>query len=115
MADTPALTPIELEGLWADFHSTVNMTSQELADWLRTGEAGLLAEPLPEHAGSGAGRHVLAILRKRRTDLTADDIRLMHEVVGRVAELRGTEHEPAALDTAARHRLMSLGHDPLKP
>ena len=116
MADvTTPLTPIEIEALWADFHSTVNMTSQELEAWLHTEPSGEHTEPLPETAGSEAGRHVLAILRKRRTDLTADDVRLMRKVVDRVAELRGGESGPDPADTATRHRLMNLGHDPLKP
>ncbi|MEV5607720.1 DUF3140 domain-containing protein [Streptomyces sp. NPDC052225] len=66
-------------------------------------------------SGSTAGRHVLAILRKRRTDLTADDVRLMRKVVERVAELTGRAPQPGPKATVTRHRLMSLGHDPLKP
>ncbi|MEU6355480.1 DUF3140 domain-containing protein [Streptomyces sp. NPDC047072] len=107
---------LELDVLWEEFHRVVNMTSQELAAWLRVSEADGNSEPLPEHAGSPTGEHVLAILQKRRTDLTDDDIEVMYEVVDTVDavdERAGAANEPE--ETRRRHRLMALGHDPLKP
>jgi len=106
---------LELDALWEEFHHAVNMTSQELAAWLRVSDAAEETEPLPDQAGSPTGQHVLAILQKRRTDLTDDDIRTMYEVVDTVTEQRDEENEPAADDTRRRHHLMTLGHDPLKP
>ncbi|MCX5359282.1 DUF3140 domain-containing protein [Streptomyces sp. NBC_00124] len=106
---------LELDALWEDFHRAVNMTSQELAAWLRVSDADEDTEPLPEHAGSPTGQHVLAILQKRRTDLTDDDLEVMYEVVDTVSAQADPENEPAAEDTRRRHLLMTLGHDPLKP
>ncbi|MEV6051005.1 DUF3140 domain-containing protein [Streptomyces sp. NPDC052107] len=110
---------LETEALWEDFHRVVNMTSAELAAWLRVRDADEDTEPLPEEAGTETGQHVLAILQKRRTDLTDDDIRVMHKVVDTVGDLVDMEDEPeperAPEDTRRRHRLMTLGHDPLKP
>ncbi|MGQ4388401.1 DUF3140 domain-containing protein [Streptomyces sp. SAS_270] len=106
---------LELDALWAEFHRVVNMTSQELATWLRVRDAGEETEPLPEQAGTPTGQHVLAILQKRRTDLTDDDIRVMYEVVDSVTAQRDEANEPEADDTRRRHRLMTVGHDPLKP
>ena len=106
---------LELDALWDDFHRAVNMTSQELAAWLRVSDADENTEPLPDQAGSPIGQHVLAILQKRRTDLTDDDIRVMYEVVDTVTEQSDLENEPEAEDTDRRHRLMTIGHDPLKP
>lgn len=103
--------------LWEQFHAAVNMTSAELEGWLRESEAGERAtesEPLPDQAGPATGQHVLSILRKRRVDLTADDAELMAGVVDRVFQQRGEEPEPTAGDMEWRHRLMDLGHDPLK-
>jgi hypothetical protein len=105
---------LELDTLWEDFHSVVNMTSAELAAWLRVRDADEQAEPLPEDAGTPTGRHVLAILQKRRTDLTEDDVRVMRKVVDTVTAQTDLENEPEAEDTRRRHRLMTLGHDPLK-
>ncbi|GGW10283.1 hypothetical protein GCM10018980_34120 [Streptomyces capoamus] len=110
---------LELDALWEDFHRVVNMTSAELAAWLRVRDADEETEPLPEEAGTPTGQHVLGILQKRRTDLTDDDVRVMHEVVDTVGDLIDPENEPepenTPEDTRRRHRLMTLGHDPLKP
>ena len=106
---------LERDALWDEFHRVVNMTSQELAAWLRVSDADETSEPLPEHAGEPTGQHVLAILQKRRTDLTDEDIEVMYEVVDTVSAEADVENEPEAEDTPRRHRLMSVGHDPLKP
>ncbi|POX50650.1 DUF3140 domain-containing protein [Streptomyces sp. Ru72] len=105
---------LEMDALWEDFHRVVNMTSQELAAWLRVRDADEESEPLPEEAGTPTGRHVLSILQKRRTDLTDDDVRVMRKVVDTVASEVDVENEPEAEDEHRRHRLMTLGHDPLK-
>jgi hypothetical protein len=107
---------LELDALWEDFHRVVNMTSQELAAWLRVSDADEATEALPEHAGSPTGRHVLAILQKRRTDLTEDDIEVMYEVVDTVTEQTDEDGGvPQPQSEELRHRLMTLGHDPLRP
>ena len=101
--------------LWNEFHRVVNMTSRELFEWLRTRSADEQAEELPEHVGTKTGRHVLEILQKRRVDLTADDERVMRRVVDRIHEERDVDMEPTAGDEHWRHRLMTIGHDPLQP
>ncbi|MBQ1100946.1 DUF3140 domain-containing protein [Streptomyces sp. b94] len=106
---------LELDALWEDFHRVVNMTSAELSDWLRVRDSGELTEPLPDDAGSPLGQHVLAILQKRRTDLTEDDLGAMRKVVDTVTSQTDPENEPRSEDTRLRHRLMTVGHDPLKP
>ncbi|MFC8343342.1 DUF3140 domain-containing protein [Streptomyces sp. NPDC057280] len=106
---------LELDALWEDFHRAVNMTSQELAAWLRVSDAAEETEPVPEHAGTPTGQHVLAILQKRRRDLTDDDIEVMYEVVDAVSAQADVENEPEPEETRRRHRLMTLGHDPLRP
>ncbi|MEU5698732.1 DUF3140 domain-containing protein [Streptomyces aurantiacus] len=117
---------LELDALWAEFHSVVNMTSQELAAWLRVSDAADAAEESqspPEHTGSPTGEHVLAILQKRRIDLTDDDLDVMYEVVDTVTaetdpeyvSAHAPEHESEAAETRRRQRLMTLGHDPHRP
>ena len=101
--------------LWNDFHRVVNMTSRELGDWLRTRSAAEDAEELPDQAGTPTGREVLAILGKRRSDLVPEDEQVMRRVVDRVHQQRRADLEPTAGQSAWRHQLMSLGHDPLKP
>ncbi|MFJ7074274.1 DUF3140 domain-containing protein [Streptomyces sp. NPDC098781] len=106
---------LELDALWEDFHRVVNMTSQELATWLRVSDADEETEPLPDQAGTPAGQHVLAILQKRRTDLTDDDIQTMYDVVDTVTAETDLENEPEPDQTRRRHQLMTIGHDPLRP
>jgi hypothetical protein len=101
--------------LWNEFHRVVNMTSRELEEWLRTRSAAPDDEALPEQAGTPTGKQVLHILSKRRTDLQDDDVAVMRKVVARVHAERRDDLEPAAGDAGWRHRLMSIGHDPLKP
>jgi hypothetical protein len=101
--------------LWDDFHRVVNMTSRELDEWLRVRSADTDTEELPDQAGTETGQHVLHILGKRRTDLTTDDARVMRNVVDRVLAERRDDLEPVAGEAHWRHRLMSMGHDPLKP
>ncbi len=103
------------DDLWQEFHRVVNMTSRELQEWLMTRESGPDAEEFPDQAGTETGRHVLAILRKRRTDLTPDDARVMRNVVDRITSERGVDLEPTAGQAHWRYKLMTIGHDPLKP
>ena len=108
-----ANTPVDGD-LWDEFHRVVNMSSRELSEWLRTRSAADDTEELPEHAGSETGQHVLAILGKRRTDLSDDDVRVMRKVVDRIHADRRDDLEPTAGEAHWRHRLMTIGHDPLK-
>lgn len=101
--------------LWNEFHRVVNMTSRELSEWLRTRDAAPEGEALPDQAGTPTGQEVLHILGKRRTDLQPDDVRVMERVVERVHAERRDDLEPVAGQAGWRHRLMSIGHDPLKP
>ncbi|GAB3159766.1 DUF3140 domain-containing protein [Amycolatopsis sp. NPDC004378] len=103
------------DDLWAEFHRVVNMTSRELEDWLRTRDAGEEEEPLPDEAGPPTGHEVLAILRKRRVDTDRTDAEVMRKVISRVHTERRDDLEPTAGEAHWRHRLMSIGHDPLKP
>jgi glutamyl-tRNA reductase len=101
--------------LWDEFHRVVNMTSRELMDWLRTRSADEHTEEFPDQAGTQTGQRVLEILKKRRVDLTSDDEQVMRKVVDRVHAERRDDLEPTAGDENWRRRLMTIGHDPLKP
>ncbi len=100
--------------LWDEFHRVVNMTSRELEDWLRADSSGETSEALPDQVAPETGRHVHAILGKRRADLTDDDVVVMESVVDRIHLERRDDLESTAGDPTWRHRLMSIGHDPLK-
>ncbi|MDI5962603.1 DUF3140 domain-containing protein [Streptomyces sp. SL13] len=101
MTDTPdGISVLELDALWEEFHQVVNMTSMELGAWLGA---------LPDGTDTGEGERVLAILHKRRADLTGEDISTMYAVVDQV------EADPDGTDPDIRRgELMALGHDPTK-
>lgn len=101
--------------LWDEFHRVVNMTSRELNEWMRTESAGEDAETFPDQSGRSLGHRVAAILAKRRSDLTGDDVAAMTKVVDIVHQERREDLEPTAGDDHWRRKLMSIGHDPLKP
>lgn len=105
----------DLDTLWTEFHRVVNMTSDELGAWLRTSSAGETSEELPEDSGTARGRHVLAVLKKRQVDLTDSDVRVMQDVVDTVE--RESEHGRVTgpEESEWRHRLMMIGHDPIRP
>jgi Protein of unknown function (DUF3140) len=111
MADIDTL---ELDALWDEFHRVVNMTSLELSQWLQLRDQGENSEESPEQPATPTGQQVLSILRKRRTDLSDDDVRVMYEVVDMVERERTTAPKPQADQGKRRHRLMTIGHDPLK-
>jgi hypothetical protein len=101
--------------LWDEFHLVVNMTSRELEDFLRTDAAREDSEAFPDQAGSPTGQQVLHILGKRRSDATDEDVEVMEAVIGTVRAERGEDLESTAGDDTWRRRLMSIGHDPLRP
>ncbi|HLV71497.1 MAG TPA: DUF3140 domain-containing protein [Vulgatibacteraceae bacterium] len=107
----------EAELAWEDFHRVVNMTSDELRNWLLTDASGEVAfpEPGPGPGVSELGARVVDVLRKRKVDLTASDAELMQDVVEFVEDRLENRPPKAELDEEWRHSLMTVGHDPLRP
>jgi Protein of unknown function (DUF3140) len=104
--------------LWHEFHRVVNMSAPELADWLHAHPASSDIEGSTEHQERPTGRQVLDILGKRQTDITSDDLQVMRGVIRRVNAMRRCDRGSIADRSDRsdwRNRLMSLGHDPLKP
>lgn len=98
--------------LWQRFHEVVNMTSPELTDWLGVTE-DLAPDPGQQAPPLGVG--VLAVLRKRRTDLTAEDLNVMARAIGVVEdETAGRTRQEIVSDERRRFRLCNVGHDPLR-
>lgn len=102
----------------SDFAALVNLSANELRDWLDTdvskavgwkGPDGGLAESV----GHASGRSILAILGKPPGDRTAVDEAHMRKVIGFIRRHRA--QEPANPVTSRwRYSLMNWGHDPLK-
>ena len=106
------------EHIASDFSAAVNMTAEELSEWLDTdaskavgwkGADGARAESV----GHASGRRILSILQKSASELTAEDYVHMRKVVGFVR--RHLAQEPANTASSRwRYSLMNWGHDPIK-
>ncbi|MFF3668355.1 DUF3140 domain-containing protein [Microtetraspora malaysiensis] len=106
----------EVDLLWEEFHEVVNMTSAELRSWLLTSASDEDAFPADPDLGiQELGRGVLHVLRKRKVDLTDEDVEVMRRVVDFVRERVTTAPAGAVRDDRWRRALMSVGHDPLGP
>jgi hypothetical protein len=107
----------DVDRLWQEFHDLVNVTSAQLQAWLMTEAAsgdGALSDE-SRAVGDEPGRRILAVLAKRKSDLTGADLDAMQDVVGRIRGLLARRPAGGASDDAWRHALLDLGHDPLMP
>ena len=106
----------DLDDVWGDWQSAVNMTAGELETWLESDESQSVGQKDGggEATGHRSGRRIVEILRTNKGDLTDDDVAHMAKVVGYVN--RHTAQRPSGdvTDTAWRWSLMNWGHDPLK-
>lgn len=104
----------EVEVLWEDFHAEVNVPSEQLRQWLLTRGSGEEAfGPNPDLDLPEPGRQILAVLRKRKVDLTPEDIEVMREAVTRIRSLTAARPSGGNSDAEWRHSLLDLGHDVL--
>ncbi|MFY1631999.1 DUF3140 domain-containing protein [Solwaraspora sp. WMMB335] len=101
--------------LWDEFHARVNLTSEQLRDWLLTRASGETAFATSNLGLPSPGAQVLTVLGKRRGDLTDTDRRTMAEVVDEIRALLRRRPPAGASDDGWRHTLLDLGHDPLRP
>lgn len=109
----PERTDPEMNEIWDRFHGYVNLNSQQLRDWLLTRASGEDAFVAPaDRALPQPGKSILAVLGKRKVDLTGGDVDLMRDTVAQIEDLLAAR--PAGTDDDWRHNLMDLGHDPLR-
>lgn len=98
------------------FRSAVNMSAEEIENWLETAESravGCVHPGETESVGRQAGRRIALILRMPEEALDEEDYALMRKAAGLVARLRA--QEPANPVTSRwRYALMNWGCDPLK-
>lgn len=105
----------------ASFHEAVNMGAAALSRWLDTAESKEVGWKGPDGHGEGEsvghkeGARIVAILGKKKGELTDDDYADMKKVVGYVhrhlaqgGPAEGVEH------SRWRYSLMNWGHDPMR-
>jgi hypothetical protein len=112
------------EQVFEDFHAAVNMTPHRLESWLETQESASVGwtgdgrKDGPggaESKGHESGRHIVRLLRTKRSELTDDDYAEMRRVIGYVHRhlaQRPTKEEVE--HSRWRYSLMNWGHDPLE-
>ena len=99
----------------ADFAAAVNMSPEELEEWLETAESRRVGFKPDggESVGHASGRRIVAILRTPEPERTPDDYVHMRRTIGFVRRHRA--QEPAnPLTSRWRWSLMNWGHDPLR-
>lgn len=106
----------EREHIRAAFRAAVNMSADEIDDWLAGEESKRVGFTRPgesESVGRQSGRAIARILRTADTELGDEDYRHMRRVAGFVARHRA--QEPSNPVTSRwRWSLMNWGHDPLR-
>jgi hypothetical protein len=104
----------ELDDVWDDWKSAVNMTAKELEQWLDTDESKSVGQGEGESTGHKSGRRIVDILGTKKDDLSDDDVAHMRKVVGYVHRHLAQRPDGDVSETAWRYSLMNWGHDPLK-
>ena len=105
---------------YAAFKVAVNMTPAQIEKFLDTdaskavGWKGEDGKGDGESVGHASGRRILAIKRKRKAELTADDYAHMAKVVGYVKRHMAQGPEKDVKTSKWRYSLMNWGHDPCK-
>ena len=102
--------------VWADWQAAVNMTANELEDFLSTDESKSVGDKVSggESIGHQSGKRIVKILRAKKGDLTEDDAAHMRKVVGYVHRHLAQKPSGAVSDSPWRYSLMNWGHDPTK-
>lgn len=98
------------------FAAAVNMAPAEIEEWLDNDASKKVGFKRPgesESIGHASGRRIVAILRKRESELDDEDYAHMRKVIGFVK--RHSAQRPDNFVTSRwRYSLMNWGHDPLK-
>jgi hypothetical protein len=109
---------LDRDRIASEFAALVNMSAEELREWLDTDTSKAVGWKGPDGArsesvGHASGRRILSILRKSPGARTTDDEAHMRKVIGFVRRHRAQEPENP-VTSRWRYSLMNWGHDPLK-
>ena len=99
-----------------EFDEAVNMSREELEEWLETGDSKSVGQKDGESESKGheSGRKIVGILGKDNSAYTEEDIEHMGRVVSYVHRHQAQGPEGDVEDSNWRYSLMNWGHDPLK-
>ncbi|MFI7522150.1 DUF3140 domain-containing protein [Micromonospora globbae] len=102
-----------------EFTKAVNMKPRELASWLETDESKHVGWRRKgtrggESVGHESGRRIIDLLRRKRGEFSAADVKHMRKVVAYVRRHMAQRPSGDVRNTRWRWSLMNWGHDPLK-
>ena len=117
------MTANDVDEVRKAFAGAVNMPPARLEKWLRRRESREVgwAGREPKHAAAGkeaighaSGRRIVVLKRKKKAELTEDDLAHMRKVIGYVHRHLAQRPDGDVSRTRWRYPLMNWGHDPLK-
>lgn len=100
-----------------DFRALVNMTPKQLEKWLVTEDSqavGGKKARAEESVGHHQGHVIIALLGKKKRELTEGDVHEMGRVRSYIKRHLAQRPEGDVRDTRWRYSLMNWGHDPCK-
>jgi hypothetical protein len=106
---------LDREAIAAVFADLVNLSADEIEQWLDTPESRRVGwnPDGGESIGHAAGRRIADILRRPEGDLDDEDYLHMRKTIGFIRRHRA--QQPANIVTSRwRWSLMNWGHDPLR-
>lgn len=113
---TTVLSDKEKKEVKADFDEVVNVTASQLEKWLKTDESSSVGQKEDgdsESTGHRSGEKIIAILGKKKADLSDDDYAHIRKVVSYVR--RHSAQKPENSDGSNwEYSLKNWGHDPAK-
>ena len=109
----------EAQEIWEDFKERVNMTRSALEKWLDTDASKSVGQKSGggESVGHDSGRRIVAILEKKKADLTGADYAHMKKTnsyISRHLKQRPEKAKDELAETNWTYSLKNWGHDPLK-
>jgi hypothetical protein len=104
---------------YKDFKAVVNMTASALEKHLESEASQSVGQKKGggEATGHAEGRRIVAMLHKKKSDLSDEDYQHMKKVIGYVhrhLKQGGPKDKDEVKDSPWRLSLMNWGHDPLK-
>jgi hypothetical protein len=105
------------EAMIKEFHQVVNMSSQQLSNWLETEDSqavGQKQDDAGESTGHKSGQRIVELLERGESDYSEDEIAHMHKVVSYVRRHSAQRPQGDVEHTRWRFSLMNWGHDPLR-
>jgi hypothetical protein len=108
------------QDIWTAFREETNMPPARLERWLESAESKRVGWKGEDGKGSGesvghaSGRHIIAIKRRKKAELTPDDYAHMAKVVGYIRRHKAQRPRGDIASSDWRYSLMNWGYDPLK-